>query len=207
MSRSFPCQPTAPARTTHRVWTAGRWPGPAWRLISSCSSDVLPRRILSMAHVRLAVAACAVLLIAACSDRAVDVQVPTSHPANADAASAPLPEPSTTLAVRADPPGTGVLFPPRPLPGQTPGDPDGHTVHQHHDPAGATPDGAPAPPATTSAVPADGSSTTAPAGPASAASPGSFWCKHHHEIVQAGPGKCSICGMTLVPKPAEGAGK
>ena len=97
------------------------------------------------ARVHLA-AACAVLLIAGCSDRAVDVQVPTSHPANPDAAAAPLPEPATTLAIHPGTPGEGVLFPPRPLPGQAPAGDDAHAAHQHHDAAPA-PQDAPAAPA------------------------------------------------------------
>ena len=97
-----------------------------------------------MARVHLA-AACAVFLIAGCSDRAVEVQVPTSHPASPDAAAAPLPEPSTTLAIHPGTPGEGVLFPPQALPGQTPDGAAGHDAHHHHD--GTAPQDAPATPA------------------------------------------------------------
>jgi hypothetical protein len=96
-----------------------------------------------MARARLAVAACAVLLVTGCSDRAVDVRVPTTHPANPDAAAAPPPEPSMTLAIHPGTPGEGVLFPPHPLPGQTPDAADPHAGHHHHD-AEPAPQDAPA---------------------------------------------------------------
>ena len=96
-----------------------------------------------MARARLALAVCAVLLAAGCSDRDVDVQVPTSHPANPDAAAAPPPVASTTLAIQPATPGEGVLFPPHPLPGQAPDGADEHAAHHHHD-AALAPQDAPA---------------------------------------------------------------
>ncbi len=99
-----------------------------------------------MARVRLILAACAVLFADGCSDRAVDVQVPTAHPANPDAAAAPSPAPSTTLTIHPGKPGEGVLFPPHPLPGQTPDAADAHAGHHHHD-AEPVPQDAPAAPA------------------------------------------------------------
>lgn len=99
-----------------------------------------------MARARLALAACAVLLTTGCSDRNVDVQVPTSHPANPDAAAAPPPVASATLAIRPGTPGEGVLFPPHPLPGQPPDGADEHAAHHHHDAAPGLQD-APANPA------------------------------------------------------------
>lgn len=192
-----------------------------------------------MTPVKIA-ALCAGVLIAGCSDRVVDVQVPTSHPANADAAAAPLPEPSTTLVIRQEPDANGVLLiprlqadpaprvedehahqhhggsapdgdagtheapapsPPAPEPPSGSASDDDHTHHLHGD-ATATPAGAPAAP-----VAAPASTPPAPAGDAPASTAELYWCKHHHDIVQPGPGKCPTCGMTLVPKPADGAGK
>ena len=143
--------------------------------------------------VRLLMCCCGVLLLAGCADRVADVQVPTTHPANPDAPVAPSPTPSTTLDVVA-------LDQLQPVNLTTEATGSEH-AHHHHGTDTATPPAAVAEPATAAAAP-----TTIPGTPPAEAKD-LFWCKHHHEVVQTGPGKCPTCGMKLVPKPADGAAK
>ena len=148
-----------------------------------------PRNTLM--SVRLLMCCCGVLLLASCADRVADVQVPTTHPANPDAPVAPSPAPSTTLDVVA-------LDQLQPVNLATDAAGSEHAHHHHGASAGTVP--------ATAAAPAAAAPTTVPGTPP-AVTKDLFWCKHHHEVVQPGPGKCPTCGMKLVPKPADGAAK
>ena len=103
-----------------------------------------------------------------------------THPANPDAAEAPLPPPSQVLT--AAPPSESVP------PADNSATPMGHTGHDMgamggmgHDMAGMT-----------HTMPTSQPATSQPAA--------LYTCVMHPEVVSNRPGKCPKCGMKLVPK-------
>ena len=154
------------------------------------------------------------LALVGCGERPV-VDVPVSHPANPNAAEAPAPAPSQTLALPDAAASTA--------PVSTSSDEAGHEGHhhEHHEPVSQAGEQQ-AQPAGSDAGVAPKSSGDSEHGehdqkPTDATTPPSksdahddsgtkatYTCPMHPSVVQAEPGRCPICHMKLVPKKLEG---
>jgi hypothetical protein len=115
------------------------------------------------------------LCVAACVDTTLDM--PSNHPANPAAYPAAPAQPPAALASGFDPFAAY---------GNEQEPPSAASGHEHSQGAEPAPTGT----TSTSAAPAE----------APAADTVVYTCPMHPEIVRNAPGKCPICGMTLVPK-------
>ena len=115
----------------------------------------------------------ALVLAAGCGEPAV-VTTPVTHPANPEAAAAPETPRSQTLRMDSPASGANLADPAKALP---PAEPAGHGHHH-------------------------GAETQSPAAgttePAPAAAKLMYTCPMHPEINSDKPGKCPLCGMSLV---------
>ena len=143
------------------------------------------------------------LLLIGCTQQASQPPLAANDPANPHAPEAPLPEHSRTLATAEATPSATTAVPPEQMmpdmdhnmPGMSHGmghDMGGMKGMQHQAPATV--------PGQNAALSAPRwTPTTVPAtGPSSA--PTVYTCRMHPQVLSNAPGKCPICGMTLIPK-------
>ena len=146
--------------------------------------------------------AAAIALLAGCASGPGGDELPADHPARPDAAVAPVPTPSTTLAVGPE----QRVAPPEQAPAATQGGEHGHHGQGHGGGGTAT---APAPTNPTDhghhgadhghhgAAPTTAPAASAPTGATAAV----YSCPHHPEVTSDRPdARCPKCNMKLVKK-------